>query len=326
MKIIGISIIVIGLIFAWVLITIFREYLLNILRLKLDWFSITIVGGFAFMTILVFLFGMVFLIPGEYILTDSELIMRTWGIIKYAEQRIPYSDIERAFLYITWDFRGREQYLVLIKRYGELNVDLLYPLRGTLLLLNMKNPRRFIHDISSLMGTHENDEHVKLIKIDKVASIEGRQFGSPILITLALLFALAFLFPSPILLIIAHLIAKPEGFATPILNYFDLIIPTLIVFIIAIVVVPVALDTIQHYVITKEGLYIRKLYKTIFIPRNIIKGFIYMDIDEKSGKGGGLLKIGNMATMISVKNFDNFLKVMKQYGYKIVENTRENSN
>ncbi|RLI64585.1 MAG: hypothetical protein DRO67_03915, partial [Candidatus Asgardarchaeum californiense] len=122
-KTIGLLIVVIVLLLMWIFAIVFRRYILNIFQLKLDFLSCIITCGFSFLFILIFLMSRMFFIAGEYVLTDNELIIRTPWIIKYAEQKIPYSDIENVFLYVSWDLRGHERYLILVKRYGKLDVN-----------------------------------------------------------------------------------------------------------------------------------------------------------------------------------------------------------
>ena len=51
-----------------------------------------------------------------------------------------------------------------------------------------------------------------------------------------------------------------------------------------------------------------------------------MDVNEKSGRGGGLLKIGDMVTIVSVKHFKEFLDAMKQYEYTLYYKSKDLTN
>ena len=315
-KMIGLLIVLIGLLLMWIFAIVFRRYIINIFQLKLDILSCIITGGFSFLFILIFLMSRIFFIAGEYVLTDNELIIRTPWVTKYAEQKIPYSDIENVFLYVSWDLRGHERYLILVKRYGKLDVNIMYPTRGTLLFLNVNDYRRFVQDLASLAGIHITSKEAKVFKVDKVVDAEGKQFTSPLL-TVVLMFILSLFIASPIILLAIHIIIEPVKVPLSMLRFNDLFMLSILISIVAIIFVPTILDIIQSYLLTREGLYIKKLFATIFIPRDIIKGFVYMDVNEKSGRGGGLLKIGDMVTIVSVKHFKEFLDAMKQYGYNL---------
>ena len=79
--------------------------------------------------------------------------------------------------------------------------------------------------------------------------------------------------------------------------------------------VSITIDVYQRYFLSSDGLYIIKLSAIIFIPKDLIRGFVYKDYSGKSGRGGGLLKIGGMVTIVNVNNFSEFLDLMKQYGF-----------
>ena len=101
----------------------------------LDWLTVMIVAGFLISAVVLVLLSISLFILTQYVLTDDALLIRIFLVIKYAEQRITYRQIESVFLFVLWDFRGREQYFIIAKLQGKLSVNVMNPALGTLLYL-----------------------------------------------------------------------------------------------------------------------------------------------------------------------------------------------
>lgn len=146
--------------------------------------------------------------------------------------------------------------------------------------------------------------------------IEGRFFPQPNLILVLVVFLLTLMIGFILLIIWIHIFMIPAAnYNVMGIQLFEILLLILIFAVpISVILFPFVLNLTKGYIVTKEGLYIKKAKALVFIPRSAIKGFVYMD--RKLSYGGGLLKFDDRVTIISVKNFDDFLETLREYGYK----------
>ena len=148
--------------------------------------------------------------------------------------------------------------------------------------------------------------------------IEGKFFPQPNLILVLVVFLFTLMIGAILLIIWIHIFMIPAAnYNVMGIQLFEILLLILIFAVpISVILFPFVLNLTKGYIVTKEGLYIKKAKALVFIPRSAIKGFVYMDRKQKSGYGGGLLKFDDRVTIISVKNFDDFLETLREYGYK----------
>lgn len=320
-KLFSVMIIEIFLLFMWLYVQLFHNEIYNVISLNFDLVSIIIAVGFPFLFFLILAVGMVIIIPTEYVITDSALKIRRMFFFKRVEQIIPYDQIERVFLYITWSFSGREKRMILIKKFGKPDANFLYPESSTLMFINVRNYMSFLQDISTISGIPCTCEAPDILKANKPLNIEeGELFSGNILLAALLILAFSTILASPAIILPLHFVgdAVSNIFGT----YFTIITFSLFslgVVIIVLLFIPSVLDMYQKYLIASDGLYIIKLADVIYIPRNLIKGFVYADRNKKGRAGGGLLRIGNAVIVVTVNDFERFLEAMKRYGFQTYE-------
>ena len=204
-KLISLSLAGIVMFFIWVISYFFEKYILKSIGLKMSFLSLTITGGFLLIIFLLVLLSVSLFIPAEYVLTDDALLIRRFFIAKYAEQKIPYNQIEKIFLYTSWDFRGKERRFVLIKRYGKLNVNFLNPTSGSLMYLYLDNYHDFLSDISSLSKVPCICSESDVLQVTQIDLSTGKEFSSPFLMLILLALLVSFLLLSPALLVLVHI-------------------------------------------------------------------------------------------------------------------------
>ena len=318
LKLIALTLLGIVIAFILVIYHFLKDYVLALLGWRLDWLTVVIVGGFITLAVVLVLLTISLFIPTQYVLTDDAMLIRRFFVIKYAEHRIPYNQIERVFLFVSWDFRGRERYSILVKLQGEPKVNVVNPTLGTLLYLYLDEFQKFLNDLTTLSNIPCICEKIEIPHVNKIDTFSGQEFSSSLLITGLLILLLILLIMSPALLILVHIYPARQALSSFwSLNFPALLIPAYLTFLSSYLFISSIINLYQRYILAEEGLYIIKLSATIFIPKKLIRGFIYKDYSEKLGVGGGLLIIGGMATIISVKNFKEFLNLMKQYGFVI---------
>lgn len=257
---------------------------LDYFRWRLNFFTALVVSGCSFSIIFLSLISINLLVPREFWLTSSEFIVKSWSFVKYGEGfRIPYSEIERAFLYVKWDYRGRERYLVLIKKRGKVNSFDMWVARRNPIFLEAENLFRLVDDINKALGIDARVSPFKGMRVDRVNEYtDVREFKVPAYAVfgfIALLYLLVVL-PAVIVpfLVMYFVYGSFTIFTVPLLNIdFTWVMLIIMLGCIAIIFMPLASDLLQVYYLTRDGLYIKKLRAIIFIPRSEIRGLVYLD-------------------------------------------------